>query len=408
MTMASLSWGVLVAVACSWLAPAGAGAQTEPVRPILECVVENGPGDFTAHFGYLSHNSVPVTIPIGADNKFTPSPQDRGQPTLFDPGRTPFYPDSAFQVDFDGSNLVWTLDGRTSTASSGSTRCPVFAGPPQSICYRTLRARGAPKPDKVVGIQIEDPFQDKRFDIKHHKMICTPATIITATSSTDVDDPNAHSAGRKIARSRTKPAQPRFNPHDPNHQALEVTDALGTLSIDVRREDRVLVATAICDPGSESCPSDASLLDTSGLDTDLALTCYRVRVTPGTPKFEKERFQGSDRFQSQVYRASRPKLLCSVANKEGGNPGAITDPTYQLCYRIFVAQSYCEPGAPPLFALQECRSDDHCGGANQCITYPERFRHQRVPNLQANNEFGPETLQTYYEELVCLDATIAP
>jgi hypothetical protein len=29
-----------------------------------------------------------------------------------------------FSVPFDGNNLVWTLAGRTSTASRNSARCP--------------------------------------------------------------------------------------------------------------------------------------------------------------------------------------------------------------------------------------------------------------------------------------------
>jgi RHS repeat-associated protein len=98
------------------------------VRPILECVVDNGGGSYTAHWGYLSENTAPVTIAVGASNKFTPLPENRGQPTVFQPGRTPYWPNAAFSTPFNGSNLVWTLRGpdgstRTSTASSSSKRC---------------------------------------------------------------------------------------------------------------------------------------------------------------------------------------------------------------------------------------------------------------------------------------------
>jgi len=105
-------------------------APEEPVRPILECVVDHGDGSYTAYFGYLNDNDVPVTIPVGSDNRFSPSPSDRGQPTEFQPGRTGYWPDAAFSVTWDGGNLVWTLDGRTSTASPNSTPCSnhVFVG----------------------------------------------------------------------------------------------------------------------------------------------------------------------------------------------------------------------------------------------------------------------------------------
>jgi hypothetical protein len=97
---------------------------TEPVIPILECVTDNGDGSYTAYFGYENENAYNVTIPVGPDNMFTPSPQDRGQPSLFESGITPEYPDTAFSVDFDASSLTWTLDGQTSTASSSSPQCP--------------------------------------------------------------------------------------------------------------------------------------------------------------------------------------------------------------------------------------------------------------------------------------------
>lgn len=91
----------------------------DPVRPVLECVDEINEVEYIAHFGYKNENTVNVDIPIGGENKFTPAPQDRGQPTTFLPGRQTF----VYEVPFNGDNLVWTLDGRTSTASRFSKRC---------------------------------------------------------------------------------------------------------------------------------------------------------------------------------------------------------------------------------------------------------------------------------------------
>ena len=91
----------------------------QPVRPVLECVRNNGDGTYTAFFGYKNDNSVSVYIPVGNKNKFTPTPQERGQTRVFEPGR--HY--KVFTVNFNGSNLVWTLNGRTSTASSNSAPC---------------------------------------------------------------------------------------------------------------------------------------------------------------------------------------------------------------------------------------------------------------------------------------------
>ncbi|MBL8154846.1 MAG: DUF11 domain-containing protein, partial [Anaerolineae bacterium] len=97
--------------------------KTKQVFPVLECVAKNTNGTFTAYFGYENKNPVSVTIPVGDDNRFLPhAPQDRGQPSVFGPGRRQF----VFKVDFDGKNIVWQLKGpdgkgRTATASSNPT-----------------------------------------------------------------------------------------------------------------------------------------------------------------------------------------------------------------------------------------------------------------------------------------------
>jgi TolB protein len=90
-------------------------AEQEAVLPILECVADKGDGSFTAHFGYLNEGGAAVTIAIGRDNKFKPAPGDRGQPTLFQPGRA----ENVFSAVFRGRRLVWVLrgpDGRRHTA----------------------------------------------------------------------------------------------------------------------------------------------------------------------------------------------------------------------------------------------------------------------------------------------------
>jgi CSLREA domain-containing protein len=93
-----------------------------PISAVFECVVDRGVGTnprYLARFGYKNHHPFVMSIPLGPNNRFTPNPIDRGQPTQFAPGRQRF----VFEVPFPGSNLVWTLNGRTSTASSGSARC---------------------------------------------------------------------------------------------------------------------------------------------------------------------------------------------------------------------------------------------------------------------------------------------
>jgi hypothetical protein len=76
-------------------------------------------GGIRAHFGYDNPVRGEDTIPIGPDNSFSPAPENRGQTTHF----LPHLQTNVFQVDFDGSPLVWTVTGQSVTASRDSRRC---------------------------------------------------------------------------------------------------------------------------------------------------------------------------------------------------------------------------------------------------------------------------------------------
>jgi hypothetical protein len=90
------------------------------ITPFVECVKNNGGGSYTAKFGYLNNNINSVFVPVGTNNKFSPAPENRGQSTIFLPGRN--Y--EVFSVDFDGRNLVWNIFTKKATASKNSTPCP--------------------------------------------------------------------------------------------------------------------------------------------------------------------------------------------------------------------------------------------------------------------------------------------
>jgi predicted extracellular nuclease len=102
-----------------------ASPRTRQISPVLECVRDNGPNvdpsvRYTALFGYSNPNRFPVEILVGPMNRFQPAPENRGQPTVFLPGRQR----SVFEVPYNGSLLVWALNQRTATASTNpQQRC---------------------------------------------------------------------------------------------------------------------------------------------------------------------------------------------------------------------------------------------------------------------------------------------
>ncbi len=102
---------------------AGAGDDLRPVRPKLDCVQAVGGGNFVAHFGYESDNSIALAIARGHDNRVIGSPAQVDPPLSFAPGRVA----RAFAAPFTLA-AAWVLVGpdgrpRTALASRGSRRC---------------------------------------------------------------------------------------------------------------------------------------------------------------------------------------------------------------------------------------------------------------------------------------------
>ena len=92
------------------------------VTPVLDCYVDNRDGSWTAVFGYRNTAATPVTIPVGPDNKVTPTTYGTPQPTTFQPGLH----HAAFSVTVTrGAGPMWHLDQDNLAArrTSGSA-CP--------------------------------------------------------------------------------------------------------------------------------------------------------------------------------------------------------------------------------------------------------------------------------------------
>ena len=78
-----------------------------PVYLIYDGFVRNADGSLTLAFGYYNVNRVVVTVE-GEDNAFLPGATDRGQPTVFLPGRQRFACVMVVPGVFDGQ-LQWQV-----------------------------------------------------------------------------------------------------------------------------------------------------------------------------------------------------------------------------------------------------------------------------------------------------------
>ncbi len=115
--------------------------------PKLEYINVYGVGDYEAVWGYDNQSGAIQQVPVGADNKFIPSPINRGQPTKFYQGR--HYNVFKTALCSDGSCLTWHLFNNEETAcgkkillykSDGVHVMPKILGTPTTytITYKNL------------------------------------------------------------------------------------------------------------------------------------------------------------------------------------------------------------------------------------------------------------------------------
>ena len=108
----SVAAGTALAVAVSAgavtaSAVVAAAQPRHPVYLIYDGFITNADGSLTLAFGYHNVNRVEVTIE-GEDNAFLPGAADRGQPTVFLPGRQRFACVMVVPESFDG-RLRWQV-----------------------------------------------------------------------------------------------------------------------------------------------------------------------------------------------------------------------------------------------------------------------------------------------------------
>lgn len=118
----SLSSAGLLALAVGAFFMAGTGiASAHKITPSVACVYhDTGTGQYNSEWSYFNDAGSSTTYAVGGSNFFSPSPQGRGQPTIFKSGQN----NNVVTVTWNGSGgLSWTVDGETATATTSSTAC---------------------------------------------------------------------------------------------------------------------------------------------------------------------------------------------------------------------------------------------------------------------------------------------
>jgi hypothetical protein len=221
-------------------------------------------------------------------------------------------------------------------------------------CYKVRKTKGAAGFVPVLGLPLADEFESGPFDVKKPADICNPASKNAGT----IFDAVTHLKAYKIALPTGQPK------HVPQLGVL-MTDQFGTFSYDTKKAQLLLVPTAKNLVSQPPPPNPLS----HAVDH---FKCYKVRVTRGTPKFPKGvQVTIADQFTAtKTLDVKKPRFLCTPVDKNGEGIKVLN--RYAVCYKVKTA------------LLQPV--------------------HVPVIGFHANNQFGPEILNTKKEDILCVPA----
>jgi hypothetical protein len=213
------------------------------------------------------------------------------------------------------------------------------------LCYQAKSARFTP----VSGVHLVDDFEDVTADVVKPKTLCPPAN----KNGEGIFDDTIHLESYLI----------RQSPRHVRRGHVEVDDQFGQLFVDTVKADLLLVPTAASTAESPSPP------DPQSHDVD-HYKCYRIKVTSGTPRFQKGvQALVADEFTSPAKRfdVKKPRHLCNPVDKNG--EGLNHPDVRLLCYQVKPAKG-------------EPRAQGH--------------------TLFVNNQFGPGAMYTIRERELCV------
>lgn len=194
----------------------------------------------------------------------------------------------------------------------------------------------------------------RQVDVKKGAALCNPADVDGAAIA--LPDDHLRSVGIAVA----KGAEPF-----PALTTFPVTNALGAVTVDVGKVDRLLV------PAAKDVAAPVPAPETPAIDH---FRCAKVKVTKGSPRFEPVAgVPIVDQFaQPALYDLKKPTRLCRAVDKN--SEGFVRLGDLLLCYQAKRAK-----GQP---------------------------KHERVLGVHVAHQFGLELLDTVKEEELCVPSEV--
>jgi hypothetical protein len=161
--------------------------------------------------------------------------------------------------------------------------------------------------DAIEGLSLEDEFGPSIVKVKTPHRLCNPA-------DTNGEDPTAPNDPDHLAGYRIKQTAPKFQ----KVRQRVVTTDFGTITMDIVKPDYLLI------PSAKSLTSPPGAI-TPAIDH---FKCYKVTRT----RFRQDGIIVDDQFTTMSVNIKKPMRLCLAVDKEG--EGIINPDSQLLCYKI--------------------------------------------------------------------------
>lgn len=190
-------------------------------------------------------------------------------------------------------------------------------------CYQAKTASGTSKFVPIPYLITSDQFGEWRFSIVKPTDLCNPSNV-------EGSDPTAptHTEHLESYQIKRVPGTGKF----PKTLNQDTVDRWGNLTIDLLKPERLLV------PSAKSLASPPTALGAPVTDH---FTCYKIRTSPGTPKFAPRLATVvADQFGSLSVNVMKPRKMCVATNQSNEEPGAELHGEHLLCYQVKAVTSF--------------------------------------------------------------------
>lgn len=210
------------------------------------------------------------------------------------------------------------------TCDGSSTICPADPAPSCGSGELTLTCRTARPPAQTApfiprnNISVKDGFDNRKRNLTGPRDVCIPSQDGRAAEPIEAAGANVSYRLRHASQAAVI-----------KRRGARVTDRFGTLTLDARSPDRVLIPSS----AARSGPAGDVPTDRTG-----GWTCYRVRITRGTPAVPSGRtVDVATWLANETYSLRRPHRLCLPASFDG-TPSSDNLPP-MLCYSASLTAS---------------------------------------------------------------------